>query len=231
MNILTLDTSSDACSAAVLCDDVCHTEFTVEPRAHTRLILPMIEQVLQQAGMALKDMDALAFGRGPGAFTGVRIAAGVVQGLALAADKPVIAVSTLAALAQQAYREQQAERVLVAVDARMDEVYWGQYELTGGLMQLQGEEQVLAPLDAPLPSAGSDWLAVGSGWREYAGVLQPRFSAFTDTFLTDYLPRAQYIAYLAAAGWQRGEAVDAERAQPVYLRNKVAQTMRERAAQ
>lgn len=236
MNILALDTSSDACSAAVLVDEHCYAEFVVEPRAHTRLILPMIEQVLQQAGLELQQIDALAFGRGPGAFTGVRIATGIVQGLALAAAKPVVPVSTLAALAQQAYREQQAEQVLVAVDARMGEVYWGQYALADGVMQLQGEEYVLAPADAPLPDSNSaldsgNWLAVGSGWREYADVLQSRFSACTATYQTDYLPRAEYIAELALTGWERGEAVDAELAQPIYLRNKVAQTIRERAAQ
>ncbi|MEZ5535836.1 MAG: tRNA (adenosine(37)-N6)-threonylcarbamoyltransferase complex dimerization subunit type 1 TsaB [Thiolinea sp.] len=237
MNILALDTSSDACSAAVLCGEngeTCFTEFTVEPRAHTRLILPMVESVLQQAGLTLQDMDALTFGRGPGAFTGVRIATGVVQGLALAAGKPVIPVSTLAAIAQQAYQQQQAEKVLVAVDARMGEVYWGQYQLAGTVMQLQGGELVLAPADAPLPgsaeSAGSDWLAAGSGWREYAQVLQPRFADYVSAYQADWLPAAEYIARLALDGWKRGEAVDAELAQPVYLRNKVAQTIRERAA-
>ncbi|CAG0911897.1 unnamed protein product, partial [Cyprideis torosa] len=165
------------------------------------------------AGLELQQIDALAFGRGPGAFTGVRIATGIVQGLALAVAKPVLPVSTLAALAQQAYREQQAEQVLVAVDARMGEVYWGQYVLVDGVMQLQGEEYVLAPADAPLPDAnpdlnsesgsGSRWLAVGSGWREYANVLQPRFSSLTDACQADYLPHAEYIAELALTGWER----------------------------
>lgn len=229
MNILALDTSSDACSAALLTDGVCHTEFTVGPRAHTRLILPMIERVLAQGGIELKAVDALAFGRGPGAFTGVRIATGIVQGLALAADKPVVPVSTLAAIAQQAHLEQQAGHVLVAVDARMGEVYWGRYELADGIMQLQGEELVIAPEDAPLPESGEQWLGAGSGWREYADTLQPRFAGCVKRLNTEYLPAAEYIAHLAAAAWQRGEAVDAELAQPVYLRNKVAETTRERA--
>lgn len=233
MNILALDTSTDACSAAVLSGDVCHAEYTVAPRAHTRLILPMIEQVLQQAGLELPALDALAFGRGPGAFTGVRIAAGVVQGLALAADKPVIPVSALAALAQQAYQEQQTGNVLVAVDARMGEVYWGQYVLQDGRMQLQGTEQVLAPEHAPLPdeTGAADWLAVGSGWREYVAELQPRFADYVCGYQTEYLPHAEYIATLAQVALEQGEGVDAAAAQPVYLRNKVAQTIRERAAQ
>ena len=231
MNILVLDTSSDACSAALLSNGVCHTEFTVEARAHTRLILPMVERVLAQGGIALKAVDALAFGRGPGAFTGVRIATGVVQGLALAADKPVVPVSTLAAIAQQAYLQEQASHVLVAVDARMGEVYWGRYELVGGIMQLQGEELVIAPEDAPLPESGEQhqWLGAGSGWREYADTLKSRFVGCVSGINAEYLPAAEYIAHLAAAAWQRGEAVDAELAQPVYLRNKVAETTRERA--
>lgn len=232
MKILALDTSSDACSVALLIDDICHSEFVVEPRAHTRLILPMVEQVLQQVGMALKDIDALAFGRGPGAFTGVRIATGVVQGLALAADKPVVPVSTLAAIAQQAYVQQQATHVLAAIDARMGEVYWGRYELMAatGIMQLQGEELVIAPQDAPLPEADqTEWFGVGSGWQEYSDVLQPRFADCVKQVNAEYLPAAEYIAYLAAIGWKCGEAVDAALAQPVYLRNKVAQTTRERA--
>lgn len=234
MNILALDTSSDACSAALYSSGVCHTEFTVEPRAHTRLILPMVEKVLVRGGIALTAIDALAFGRGPGAFTGVRIAAGVVQGLALAADKPVVPVSTLAAIAQQAYLQQQATHVLVAADARMGEVYWGRYELADGIMQLQGEELVIAPEDTPLPESGdqsgNQWLGAGSGWREYADTLKPRFERCISRINAEYLPSAEYIACLAAAAWQRGEAVDPELAQPVYLRNKVAQTTRERAA-
>jgi len=229
MIILALDTSSDACSVALLNDDVCHAEFVVEARAHTRLILPMIEQVLEKAGVELKAVDALAFGRGPGAFTGVRIATGIVQGLALAADKPVLPTSTLAAIAQQAYLQQQATHVLVAVDARMGEVYWGRYELVDDAMQLQGEELVIAPQDAPLPDSDQQWLGAGSGWREHAGVLKPRFEVCVKQINDEYLPAAEYIAQLAAKAWHRGEAVDAELAQPVYLRNKVAQTTRERA--
>lgn len=230
MKMLALDTASDACSVALLIDDVCHSEFVVEPRAHTRLILPMVERVLQQAGVALTEIDALAFGRGPGAFTGVRIATGVVQGLALAADKPVVPVSTLAAIAQQAYMQQQATHVLAAIDARMGEVYWGCYQSVAGIMQLQGEEQVVAPEAAPLPAfADKQWVGVGSGWQEYSGVLKPRFAEFIKQVHAEYLPAAEHIAYLAAASWRHGEAVDAALAQPVYLRNKVAQTTRERA--
>jgi len=228
MHILALDTSSDACSAALITNDTRYLEYKVESRAHTRLILPMVESVLQQANIELADVDALAFGRGPGAFTGVRIATGIVQGLALAADKPVIPVSTLAALAQQTWVEQQAENVLVAIDARMSEVYWGAYTLRDGYMQLTGEEWVVAPEDAPLPT-GEGWHATGSGWAAYETALKTRFATQVSGFSADLLPSAAYIAELAVQAYQRGEMVDAADALPVYLRNKVAQTTRERA--
>ncbi len=230
MKLLALDTSSDACSAAVLTDAGCYAEFTLAARAHTRLILPMVESVLQQAGCRLADLDAIAFGRGPGAFTGIRIATGVVQGLALAANKPVLPVSTLAALALQAHLQQGAERVLVAIDARMGEVYWGEYCLQDGCMQLQGEEQVLAPEDAPWPvAAAATYQAIGSGWAAYADTLLPRFAACLQAEPVDSLPAAEFIAQLAKADWLAGKALPASAAQPVYLRNKIAQTIRERA--
>ena len=229
MNILALDTSSDACSAALLtASGERYVEYQLAPRAHTRLILPMVETVLQQGGMKLADVDALAFGRGPGAFTGVRIATGIVQGLALSVDKPVIPVSTLAALAQQLYAEQAAEQVLVAVDARMSEVYWGAYSLQDGYMQLEGEEWVVGPADTPLVSA-TGWSACGTGWAVYADDLRPRFEGVVSEPVADLLPSAEYIAELAQYAYQQGAAVDAALAQPVYLRNKVAQTIKERA--
>lgn len=226
MNLLAIDTSSDACSAAVFADGVYHVAFEMTPRAHTQLILPMVEQVLAAGDLQLADLDAIAFGRGPGAFTGVRIATGVVQGLALAANKPVVAISTLAALAQQAYIEQGAENVLVAVDARMDEVYWGQYHYQQGVMQLQGEEVVQAPAQVILPSEG-DYFAVGSGWNAYPDLLA-RASHLIHKPALEVWPSARYIAELAVNAYQHGQAVPAALARPIYLRNKIAKTTRER---
>ncbi|MEZ5447498.1 MAG: tRNA (adenosine(37)-N6)-threonylcarbamoyltransferase complex dimerization subunit type 1 TsaB [Thiolinea sp.] len=229
MKLLALDTSSDACSVAVRMDDDCHLQHVCEPRAHARLILPMIEQALQHSGLTLAGLDAIAFGRGPGSFTGLRIAAGIVQGLALAADKPVLPISTLAAIAQQAHAEQAADQVLVASDARMGEVYWGAFVVQDGIMQLQGEEQVLDPALAPLPKAESGmWTAAGTGWAAYAEQLLPRFQTRLSNVHAELEPQADYLSLLAARAWQQGLAVSAEQAQPVYLRNKVAQTLRER---
>lgn len=228
MKLLAIDTSTEACSAAVWRDGEAFREFELAPRAHTRLVLPMVEKVLSAAGLDLHELDALAVGRGPGAFTGIRIGVGVAQGLAISVGKQVLPVSTLAALAQQAYVQHGATQVLVALDARMDEVYWGQYALQDGLMQLQGEEQVCAAADAPLPETGG-WFASGHGWSAYADILQARCSGKLAGTDTEALPAAEFMLPLAVADWEAGKAVAPEYAQPVYLRNKVALTIKERA--
>jgi tRNA threonylcarbamoyladenosine biosynthesis protein TsaB len=229
MKLLALDTSTEACSAAVYADGVTFSEFELTPRAHTQLILPMVDKVLSAAGLCLQDVDTIAVGRGPGAFTGIRIGVGVAQGLAMAADKPVIPVSTLATLAQQAYVQHSATQVWAALDARMGEVYWGQYVLQDGLMQLQGEELVCAPADAPVPEAAG-WFAIGHGWSAYADALQARFGGKLTGTNTDSLPAAEFMLPLAVAEWQAGRAVAPEEAQPIYLRNKIALTTQERLA-
>ena len=226
MKILALDTSTEACSAAVYADKQVYAQFALTPREHTRLILPMVEKVLGDADLRLQDVDAIAVGRGPGAFTGIRIGVGVAQGLAMAADKPVLPISTLAALAQQAYVQQGATQVLAALDARMQEVYWGQYSLKDGIMQLQGEEQVCAPTNTPIPES-SAWFASGHGWSAYAEVLQGRFADKLSGIDTAALPNAEFMLPLAIADWQAGKAVPPEDAQPVYLRNKIALTVQE----
>ena len=143
--LLALDTATEACSAALLHGGRLYHRYEVIPRMHAQRLLPMIDELLVEAGIALKQVDALVFGRGPGAFTGVRIATGMVQGLAFATGKPVIGISNLAALAQRAWREHGAQNVCAAIDARMDEVYWGCYQLRDGDMQLMGNEVVSAP--------------------------------------------------------------------------------------
>lgn len=227
MKLLALDTSTEACSAALLCDGVTYSEFELAPRAHTKLILPMLEKVLQAAALSLQEMDAIVVGRGPGAFTGIRIGVGVAQGLAMSVDKPVIPVSTLAALAQQAYKQHGHTHVLTALDARMNEVYWGQYVLQEGLMTVQGEEQVCAPQETPVPES-QDWFAIGHGWSAYEKVLSERFAGKLTAQDSETLPVAEFMLPLAAAAWQAGEVLPAEAAQPVYLRNKVALTIKER---
>lgn len=216
--LLALDTATEACSVALLHDGKVSSHYEVIPRLHAQKLLPMIQQLLADAGITLSAVDAIAFGRGPGAFTGVRIAIGVVQGLAFALDRPVLPVSNLALLAQRALREHGARQVAAAIDARMDEVYWGCYQAQAGEMRLLGNEAVLAPEAAILPEgAAGDWYGAGTGWG-YAERI-PVMLARQDATL---LPHALDLLKLAEFAWGRGEAVAADLAQPVYLRDKVA---------
>ncbi|MNP26581.1 tRNA threonylcarbamoyladenosine biosynthesis protein TsaB [compost metagenome] len=188
------------------------------PRLHAQKLLPMIRDMLAEAGTALSAVDAIAFGRGPGAFTGVRIAIGVVQGLAFALDRPVLPVSNLALLAQRAYREHGARQVAAAIDARMDEVYWGCYQETAGEMRLLDNEAVLPPEHAHLPAeASGEWFGAGTGWG-YAERIPVALNGQDATLL----PHALDLLTLARFAWERGEGMAADLAQPVYLRDKVA---------
>lgn len=223
MKILALDTSTEACSAALLIDGNLIEEYALTPREHTQMILPMVQRVLAQGGVQLSDLNGIAFARGPGAFTGLRIAAGVTQGLAFGADLPVMPVSSLAALAHGVWREHGADKVLTALDARMHEVYWGAWRVLGeGDVQPAGAgECVLAPTNAPVPDA-ANWFAVGSGWSAYADVLLPRFAAVLRAVDADMLPRARDVALLAAHQVRQQGWLAAAQAQPVYLRDNVA---------
>lgn len=216
--LLALDTATEACSAAILHGGRVLTRYEVIPRLHAQRLLPMIQTLLDEAGIVPSALDAIAFGRGPGAFTGVRIAIGVVQGLAFGLERPVLPVSDLALLAQRAYREQGVCQVAAAIDARMDEVYWGCYRLVDGEMRLTGSEAVLPPERVALPrDAEGGWFGAGTGWS-YAARMPVTVAARDDGLL----PHAEDLLTLAGFAWQRGEAVPAEQAQPVYLRDKVA---------
>ncbi|WP_425054725.1 tRNA (adenosine(37)-N6)-threonylcarbamoyltransferase complex dimerization subunit type 1 TsaB [Pseudomonas abyssi] len=215
--LLALDTATECCSAALLHDGTVTARSEVIPRQHAQRLLPMIEELLGERQLRLQDVDALVFGRGPGAFTGVRIATGMVQGLAFAADKPVIAVSNLAALAQRAWREHGTDIVAAAIDARMDEVYWGLYRLRDGVMQLLDEERVCAPEAVSLPAGVNSVAGAGTGWQ-YA----ERLAVSATHSWPQMLPDASDLITLALPRWQAGEVVDAADAQPVYLRDKVA---------
>ena len=227
MKILAIETATEACSAALLIDDQVKVEFEHAPRQHTQLILPMLDKVLAEADVVLADIDAIAFGRGPGAFTGLRIAAGVTQGLALATERPVIAISTLAALAQQVYETHQHTHMLTALDARINEVYWGKYSIEQGRAVLEGEEQVILPQE--ITSIHSEqWAGVGSGWAVYGDELSAIANGHLKNIYAGIEPSAEYIAKLAAYEFATGNLLSVEEAQPVYLRDKVAQTIAER---
>lgn len=217
--LLALDTATEACSVALLHDGKVISHYEVIPRMHAQRLLPMIHTLLDEAGVPLSALDAIAFGRGPGAFTGVRIAIGVVQGLAFALDRPVLPVSNLAVLAQRAMREQGAQQVAAAIDARMDEVYWGCYQAEQGEMRLHGLEAVLPPEQVSLPlGAAGDWFGAGTGWGTFATRLAVTVSGQDGALL----PHAEDLLSLATFAWQRGDALPADQAQPVYLRDQVA---------
>jgi tRNA threonylcarbamoyladenosine biosynthesis protein TsaB len=225
LKLLAIDTATEACSAALHIDGVVTIKYEVAPRKHAELILTMIDELLSGSSISLTQLDAMAFGRGPGAFTGVRIATGVIQGLAMSADCPVVPVSTLAALAQGAISE--SKQVACAIDARMGEVYWALYQANKGeIMQLVGEESVCPPDSTNVPAIlnteeRGSWFGVGSGWATYKSELQNKMGhALLGFRLGDY-PSAEAICTLAVDAYQRGDIVDAANALPVYLRDKV----------
>lgn len=223
MNILAIETSTQACSAALLCNGEILQRYQVAPRGHGDLILPMIDELMSEAGLSPAQLSAVAFGRGPGAFTGVRIATSVAQGIAFGADLPVVPVSSLAALAQAGFRHKGYKAVLCAVDARMDEIYWGAYQIEQGVVSLLSGEHVCRPELAPEPpEVDVQWRGMGNGWEVYADSLTDRFSLQTTADDVAWLARAEEVAVLAQHAVEKGETVSAEQAMPVYLRDNVA---------
>ena len=220
MKILAIDTATEACSAALYIDGDIEQQYELAPREHTQLVLGMADSLLQQAGLSIPQLDALAFGRGPGSFTGVRIATGVIQGMAYAADLPVVPVSTLASIAQSAYEDHGCDRVLSAIDARMGGVYWSEYVIRDGLAELLDEEMVTTPDQVPLVEGS--WVGAGSGWKGHKDALLSRLAGHISQRYEDYFPQSASIARLAAQGYENGQAVEAAQAVPVYLRNDVA---------
>ncbi len=220
MKLLAIDTSTEACSAALSVGDQVISRYELAPRKHTELILPMIDNLMKEAGLSVKQLDGLAFGRGPGAFTGVRIATGVIQGIAFGADLPVAPVSSLAALALGCWRDRKAEKVISAIDARMNEVYWGCYQLDNGLMNPCLEEGLCAADQIPLPE-GDDWHGTGTGWESYADQLASRLAGKISATSPQSYPHAIDIIDLAKPIFDQGNAVSAEQVSPVYLRDNV----------
>ncbi len=223
VKILAIDTSTENCSVALLIDDQCYVRRDVAPRDHTKKVLPWVDEVLKEAQVELNQLDALAFGCGPGSFTGVRIGIGIAQGLAFGADLPTIPVSTLKAMAQGCFRIHGATLVAPAIDARMSEVYWARYaRQESGEWANIDNETVIAP-DALVNASEQDdktWFAAGTGWQTYQDVLSGLPYEIT---ASDVLyPDAEDIAWLAKSEWQQGNTVAAEEASPVYLRDTVA---------
>ncbi len=227
-SILALDSSTDACSAALLLDGRLISRFEIATKSHTQRLLPMVDELLQGENLTLTDLDALALGRGPGSFTGLRICMGVVQGLAYGSGLPVVPVSTLEAMALAFTRENPGYQgvVLPALDARMGEVYWSAYQVQDDKLTPQLEEAVSPPvrlLDYLRSTPGQFLAGVGSGWS------YPELAEFELT--TKHLagcPRAEEIALIAAHQFALGRALPIEQVQPVYLRDSVSWQKRQR---
>jgi len=220
MKLLALETSTDACSVALAVDGDITVDTRIAPRQHTNLILGMIQQILSDSGIAKQQLDAIAYGRGPGAFTGLRIAAGVVQGLAYALNLPVVPVSTLAVMAQLCYQKHQHPDVLVAMDARMNEVYTAYYQYNGESMCLLDEERVVPPEKINLQQS-HQCFGAGSGFLNYETLLNESRATLIGVDET-LLPDAGALAALAVQSFARGETCAADKALPVYIRNNVA---------
>jgi len=233
MKLLALETSTDACSVALECDGEVIVDHRVAPQQHAKLLLPMIESVLANAGVRMIDLDGLAFGCGPGSFTGVRIAAATAQGIAFGADIGVVPVSSLAALAQGAVREYGASNVLAAFDARMGEVYWGVYGV-GDDEVVRGVQDDCVCLPTDVSVAGNvgvgEWCLLGSGADEYGDELVSAVGASGSVrMVSDCWPSAQDVLSVALPVALSGGFVSAGDALPVYLRDRVALTEAERA--
>lgn len=227
MKLLAIDTATEACSAALAINAAFIELYEVAANRHSKLILPMIDQLMAEAGLKPRDLDALAFGRGPGSFTGIRIATGIVQGIAYALDLPVIPVSNLAAVAQGFFDIKAENVAFVAADARMDEIYWGVYQRNNnGFAELIGHEAVTPPEHIEFPELTG--VGVGTGWRNHSQALLMRLAHRVHCYEDHNLPRASAIAKLGLEGFRQGHAVPAELALPVYLRDKVAKKEAER---
>jgi len=220
MKLLGIETATEACSAALFIDGEIEQRYQVAPREHGSLILGMIDELMADAQLSVTQLDTVAFGRGPGSFIGVRIAAGVAQGIAFGADLPVIPVSTLATIAQGTDHN----HLLVAIDARMGELYWGQYSRSAdsNTMLESGSESLISPTDVTVPDPDKNWVGVGTGWEAYRDQLLHRLP-FVQNIDNRHYPMAKCTTLLAAELYQRGQTVAAAEAIPVYLRDRVAE--------
>lgn len=219
MKILALDTSTNACSVALLLGKESIQRHEIAPREQSNLILAMIDELMASAELSLSALDAIAFGRGPGSFVGLRIAASVTQGIAFASELPVVAVSSLAALAQGA----PFERLLAAFDARMGEVYWGAYcKNEQNIVVSQSPEVVCKPekVTCPQNSSTTGWTGIGTGWHAYKKTLSNRLPEVVVPSGIMY-PQAKDIAILGEHGFRLGEFMSATDVQPIYIRDQV----------
>jgi len=224
MKILAIETSTHACSVALNSDGNIIEKFRIAPREHNQILLPMIESLLKETSLSISQLDAIAFGCGPGSFTGIRIAAAVTQGLAMSHDIPVIPISTLLIMAQTAFLKYKVNQIIPCIDARMDEVYWNvcRIAIAGeDLMEIVGQEYCTKPDELKIPPEGS-WIGVGDGWEQYA-TLQDlgRSSERLKNIDSELYPQASALAQLAGRSFKNKELKPPEGALPTYLRDLI----------
>ncbi|MBI4191778.1 MAG: tRNA (adenosine(37)-N6)-threonylcarbamoyltransferase complex dimerization subunit type 1 TsaB [Betaproteobacteria bacterium] len=223
MKILALETSTELCSAALWLDGKVDAREAAAGQRHSELLLPMIEALLARHRLGARDLDGIAFGAGPGSFTGLRIACGVAQGIAFGAGVPVVGIGTLLALAERS----QAERAVCCIDARMGEIYHAAYEKRNDSWRAVHEPSLCKPDVAPALPDGR-WTGCGSGFTAYRTALERRYAGRLERVIDDLAPHAREVVMLAAVEFKRGAAVAAELAAPLYVRNKVALRVDER---
>ncbi|MHB1186705.1 tRNA (adenosine(37)-N6)-threonylcarbamoyltransferase complex dimerization subunit type 1 TsaB [Thiobacillus sp.] len=223
MKLLVLDTSTEWCSAALWLDGRIRARRVLAEQRHSSLLLPMVDELLRESGIGLRQLDGIGYGAGPGSFTGLRIACAVTQGLAFGADLPVVGISTLESIAEQTG----AGQVLTVLDARMAEVYWAAYRRDGTGWRAVIEPQLALPESVAVPKGG-DWAGAGNGFAALGPVLRSRLAAALARIDDTLMPDAAAMAPLAARAFGRGEGLDAALAAPIYLRDKVALTVDER---
>lgn len=217
MKILALDAATEACSAALLAGDEMTERYEVIGRGHAERLLPMADELLRAAGMVPRALDGIAFGRGPGSFTGLRIAAAIAQGLAAGSERPVLPVSNLAAVAAGCARARGADWVLACMDARMAEVYWAAFDCRGAAPEILGRESLSGPGAVELPGGGP-WVGAGHGFAAHPAIADRLSLAAVDGAR---LPRASDIARIAAVDFAAGRAIAPALGLPVYLRDDV----------
>ena len=222
MKILALDTATEGCSVSLGIGDRSIDRYVELDRGHAEQLLPMVDAVLAEGGIGLSSLDAIAFGRGPGGFTGVRLAASVVQGLAFGADIGVVPISDLAAVAQRvAQLDPVVRHVLVVNDARMREVYWAPFDVAGPLTPA-GAEHVSAAVEVVLSNPAGAWAAAGRGLKAWPDLAE-RCRAAGASLHVELLPRASEILTLARPLVAAGQILDPASALPVYVRDRVAE--------
>jgi len=224
MRVLALETSTEYCSVALWQDGAVMEHSELVGQRHSEMLIGMLDELLKGAGVKLAQVDGIAFGKGPGSFTGVRIACGAAQGLALGADIPVAGICTLVALAEAAGKS----RVIAALDARMGEIYHAAYEKHDDAWAAVSEPRLCKPGDAP-SLHGEDWYGAGSGFAMHRKTLNDRYAGQLQGMDGSLVPQAAAIATLGAAQFALGRGVDAAQALPLYLRDKVALKTSERA--